>query len=866
MTTKKLTAAALALLLSMALLLSLPGAAWAEKTYGEPQRFNVVLVVDKSGSLCCENGTGTDPDGLRFDALRLFLALLAEEGNNVGAVVFDEHIRYEAPIRPLSGMEEKQALIHEVEGYFPGYDTDIGSAMLRATEMLRDMRQENDLPCMILLFSDGMTDFTTGDLPRRFRESWANAEKAVETAQEEDIVINGILLNVEGKAERGREEFRLYTYRTAGTVEGENGEQLIKRGEFEEVQQAADLAPAFRRLYRIVTNAAYTGDQRVSFNEQGEAEISFTVPSFGVEEVNVIVEGEELRPKSEKSGERLALTVLRPSGEPFQAAGHSLDSSRYMLVKIPEPDLGIWHVLLKGKPDDWVDVAMVGNPTLRVTLTGNESVESYTTGTLYTFEADVADPSVPALGEEQLRGMNAVLVREDLVTGAVHEYAAESLEGSTFTFEPLSFPRGGEYALSAVLSLGDFKVPSDRLTVMADAVPLVPTVDSVSDMLQYGRFRDGVWELELDKLFGVERQSGLQYSLSDDCDGTLSIAGGVLQARPHSAEPMVFTVTAKDLMDQQAQISFDIQAPSVSANTSRVSSILENGLYQDGQWEAALDDFFDDPKGGALSYTLSGDRSGAVTVSDGVVRASLEDNGAPLSFAVTATDMTGQSAKLTFDLSVPTVTAKLDKVTNMMRLGQLQDCVWTLPLDGLFYDTNDSPLTYTLSDSFGGAVTVEDGALRADFRELREAAFDLTATNTFGRQASIPFSLKLPGPAVSGGAISETIKTGLFQAGVWETRLDTLFSDPKGTALRYKLSDDFGGAVRIENGTLHVDMKGLKKADFTVTATDEYGMSAELPVTLTGKNMTLLYALLALGGLAGAAGIPAGIVYWLKNR
>ena len=146
MTKKNLTAAALTLLLSMALLLSLPGAAWAEKTYGEPQRFNVVLVVDKSGSLCCENGTGTDPDGLRFDALRLFLALLSEEGNNVGAVVFDEHIRLEAPIRPLSGMEEKQALIHEVEGYYPGYDTDIGSAMLRAAEMLRDMKQENDLP------------------------------------------------------------------------------------------------------------------------------------------------------------------------------------------------------------------------------------------------------------------------------------------------------------------------------------------------------------------------------------------------------------------------------------------------------------------------------------------------------------------------------------------------------------------------------------------------------------------------------------------------------------------------------------------------------------------------------------------------
>ena len=188
-TRKRCLAAALALLLSLGLVLALPGAAVAEQASGEPNRFNVVLVIDKSGSLSCEHGTGTDPEGLRFDALRLFLGLLTESGNNVGAVVFDEHIRYEAPIKPMENMEEKKALIHDIEGYFPGYDTDIGSAMLRAGEMLRDMKQENDLPCMILLFSDGMTDFSTGDLPRRFTSSWGNAEKAVVLAQEEGIVI-----------------------------------------------------------------------------------------------------------------------------------------------------------------------------------------------------------------------------------------------------------------------------------------------------------------------------------------------------------------------------------------------------------------------------------------------------------------------------------------------------------------------------------------------------------------------------------------------------------------------------------------------------------------------------------------------------
>ena len=176
----------------------------------------MVLAIDKSGSLCCEKDHGTDPDGLRYEALKLFLGLLTESGNNVGTVVFDEQIRYEAEPSLLEGMEAKEALIGELAKYYPCDDTDIGKAMLRATEMLRSMKAENDLPCMIVLFSDGMTDFTTGDVHTRFRESWEKADRALTAAREEGITINGILLNVADAAEDGRVEMQLYTSETKG--------------------------------------------------------------------------------------------------------------------------------------------------------------------------------------------------------------------------------------------------------------------------------------------------------------------------------------------------------------------------------------------------------------------------------------------------------------------------------------------------------------------------------------------------------------------------------------------------------------------------------------------------------------------------
>ena len=866
-TRKRTSAAALALLFCLTLLLSLPGQASAEKQYIAPNRYNVVLVVDKSGSLCCEGGTGTDPDGLRFDALRLFLGLLTESGNNVGAIVFDEHIRYESPITTMNSMDDKKALIHTLEGYGPGYDTDIGTAMLRAAEMLRDIKQENNLPCMILLFSDGKTDFTTGDVLGRFRTSWSNAEQAVKLAQEEGIVINGILLNVKNAADRGVEEFRLYTYRTTGTVTGENGEAVVRSGEFEEVKEAKDLGPAFRRLYRIVTSAAYTGDQRVSFDTQGKAETTFTVPSFGVEEVNVIIEGEELRPNESKKAtdaERVSVEIIRPDGERYDVDGRALESSRYIFYKIPSPDLGVWRVNLTGQPKDWVDITMVGSATLSASLEGTEAVETFRSHTPYAFKATVTDSAVSSLTPEQLGMLNAVLVREDPTTGIVHEYPAASLEGNTFRFEDVTFPKGGFFELTAVFSLGDFSIPSNKLVIPVDLAPLVPSADSITNMLDFGYFENGEWRLDLDSLFSTDRDSGVSYQLSDDCGGLVSVNNGLLRVRIQDAKPLSFAVTATDIMDQSASVSFHVAAPSVTAKASRFTDILSEGIYLDSQWEADLASFFDDPKGGALTYTLDGDRSGAVTIKDGKLFAHLDEETSHLSFTITATDMTQQSAALPFDITVPTVSARLDRVTNMMRLGQLHDYIWELPMEGLFTDADDSPLRYTLSDDCGGAVTISDNILRVDFHELRAADFSVTATNHLDRTASIPFSLKVPGPSVSVGPISETVKTGLFQEGIWERPLSALFSEPKGTAMTYALSDDFGGAARIENGTVHVDVKGLKKADFTVSATDEYGLKAELPVTIAEKNMTPIYLLIALAALLGLGGIVFGIVYWWR--
>ena len=854
MSEKKKFIKALTLLFSLLLLIYVPSSACAEWTKTEPNRFNVVLVVDKSGSLACENEHGTDPDGLRFDALRLFLGLLTESGNNVGAVVFDEFIRYESDVKPMEGMEAKKELIHKIEGYSPEYDTDIGTAMLRATELLADKNEQDGKHGMILLFSDGVTDFTTGDIMTRMQSSYSNAQQALDTAKKDGITINGILLNVDDAAKDdaakyAAETFRLFTYQT--------------NGEFVEVKQPEDLASAFQRLYHIINNTVYTGAQRVAFSELGEAEIFFTVPSFGVEEVNVIVEGEKL---PRESGEKAVdIEILRPNGESFDISGHDLDCSQYRLVKVPDPSLGVWSARLRGEPDAWVDVTMVCNASLSVELMDNNEADVYRTLIPYQFTARVDDPGVPQLTEDQLSELNAALVCEELATGAVREYEMTLENGVFVPGNPFSFPRDGDYRLSAVISLGDFKLRSNFLDFSVELTPLVAQVDTIEDMARYGRFRGGLWELELPELFGVDAGSEVLYTLSDDYGGRLFIEGDVLTAQIRDAQPFSFTLTAADQMNQSAQISFDLTVPKVSARVKTVSGITELGRCQDDIWEVELTELFDDPKGGKLEYVLSSDCGGAVTIEDGTLRAYLEEDAKPLSFVLTATDFIEQSARITFDLSAPAVTARASQITNMMKVGRLHDFQWELPLDTLFSDPNGLPLTYALSDDCGGAVTVEDGVLRVDFHELREANFSLTAVNTLDRQAAIPFTLTVPGPAATVGEITETVKTGLFQENVWEQKLDSLFSEPKGTALSYTLTDDLGGAAEIDGDTLRVNMKGLKKAEFSIQATDEYRLSSRIPVTLNEKNMTTVYFLWALLALLIIC-VPTGIVLYRRRH
>ena len=125
----------------------------------EATRMNVMLVIDGSGSLTNQK-TATDPQGYRYDAIDLFLALLTENGNNVGAVVFNgdsDNFPLETGVSTLDGKKAKQSLAEQIKNAGTGGYTDIGNARLKGVKAVKQAHEQNGLPSVVILFSDGKT-------------------------------------------------------------------------------------------------------------------------------------------------------------------------------------------------------------------------------------------------------------------------------------------------------------------------------------------------------------------------------------------------------------------------------------------------------------------------------------------------------------------------------------------------------------------------------------------------------------------------------------------------------------------------------------------------------------------------------------
>ena len=354
---------AAAMMLAMLLSLFMPGMAFAEEKTDEitapevpegmtaaemaaqagdsiplSNRFNVMMVLDASASMGY-----TDRGGYRFDAMKLFTNLMADEGNVLGGEVFSTGIDLPGKLSPVNGQREKDKIVDAMKNVqYPGGWTNIGGGLTDAVGVLKDRNQELD--SVIILLTDGITAMPDRALEE---ESYRLEDIAIKWLKENNIPVYCVCLNAEGSSNISELE----------RISEETDGKCVQ------IRQAKDLNNVFKDFYKLIYGVKTRVDLSVDtvFPEEGSLETPFDVPGFAVEEVNIVIQGKTTD-----------IRLVQPSGREGYAERHDYDS--FTALKISGSDLvpGMWTLVTEGVPGDAIQIEVIYNNNLKAELFNDE--------------------------------------------------------------------------------------------------------------------------------------------------------------------------------------------------------------------------------------------------------------------------------------------------------------------------------------------------------------------------------------------------------------------------------------------------------------------------------------------------------------
>ena len=505
---KTLLSHAVPLLMVWSLLLCQPALATAQAISNQDlERFNVMLVIDGSGSLVY-GSDATDANGLRYDALDLFLALLTNSGNQVGAIVFDDDAQnylLNTGLQPVSGKPDKLALSEQIRNAGTRNDTDIGSALLTAVETLNAQSAQNGMESVIILFSDGRTDL--GDNEEAYNTSLENKETAITTAQAAGIPVYSICLNATPVADPA--ELQDISTRTSG--------------DFVSVSSPEDLTGAFESFYNLIFATSSSERVTSTFPADGTLRFDIDVPTYGAEEVNIILDTDGVG----------QVQLNAPSG-PLTAAeveDFTMSGGDYDVIKLVDPEVGRWNLTLSGVPQDNVTINVIYNIDSTAVLSTADGNTDYGAGDTVTLQAQLYQGGAPISDSSVTSEYTVSLVLTNMADGSVETVDMVPGSNGQFTYDFLE-EDFNSYEVKADFHYSNLTIPSNVVHLnFGNTAPVVPDdqkliEESVIVTPVTGRERT----FDLSSYFSDTQGDSLTYSISSSqlVDDTASLDGSVL--------------------------------------------------------------------------------------------------------------------------------------------------------------------------------------------------------------------------------------------------------------------------------------------------------------------------------------------------
>lgn len=514
----------------------------AEENDSTNNRFNVVIVLDASGSM-----RSTDPRGFRYEAINQFTSLLAEQGNVLGGVVFHNDVAAEQVPTLISDQAGKDAVTAMLESIpSNGGWTNTGAGLARAVEMIKT-NGDPELPSVILFLSDGNTEMSTADATQ---ESLDQKAEAIQAAREEGIVIYSVCLNANRTADVS--EMQQISDATGGV--------------FQEVAKAEDLQDVFNSFYDLIYGTSTITLVDEVFPDSGQLETTFDVPGLGVEEVNIIIYGNTTKK-----------SLLKPDGS--ESAVTSVDSDTFSMLKLTDVVPGTWTLVTEGVPGDSIKINMVYNTNLGIEVAISPEERVINPADPVTITAKLKGNNVLASSSEQYIGYSAELQ----VMDAYGEYIESiSMDVVGDHFEVKQNFEEGTYYYKVIVTGNHIEKESEKFGPLTSTTSVlteeeknntapIPVNEVIEESVNIWPFKGGSYTLDLNTLAMDEQDNTLRYkivssSFIEGTDYTVD-ADGILYMDHFSLSKGAFTISATDSGGLSCEIEVIIRAYNIGLMT-----------------------------------------------------------------------------------------------------------------------------------------------------------------------------------------------------------------------------------------------------------------------------------------------------------
>lgn len=569
----KYLAAMAAVLCFLTVLVAPAAAATTVTSTGEP-RYNIMLLIDGSGSLTSKSAGNTDPKNMRYELIGELMAMMADDGHNMGAIVFsgtqsqsatptDEEMEQGIMLNTgLMSVDGRAQDGRSVKGYLEdeiqrvGVDlashgcTDIGTALNVAQKILLEKQEENGLESIVFLFTDGNTAFF-GNAEGVLNKSRENQDAATRSMSENGIRLFTAFLN-NGEKMDGTELKRMVC--AANGISADSAEFQYS---YVEITNAASMHSAFDK-FKLFLGLKGIGNPVVTTEDLHD---TFVIPGLGVEEMNIRItspNGEDL-PK-------LTITITQPDGTVINATPQK-QSRTYCVYKLLQPVAGQWKLDITVPKGNTLEYQYDPVISLYIdsTVTSSQAINTLCVNQNPTFTCQLAQNGISVTDPAAYQGYDCTLEMKNVASGAVETWDV-TMNSSGQLLYTIPLETYGTFEVRTIFSCGSIVVPSEALTL--DLTNRSPEKQKDFTLqLKCGLFQPKTTQVELvDAFIDPEDGTDLVYAVKESTcnDDAYQLHGQVLTLYNSKIGTNTLTLTATDSQGSAGTFIVEVSTTNVT--------------------------------------------------------------------------------------------------------------------------------------------------------------------------------------------------------------------------------------------------------------------------------------------------------------